>query len=405
MSNLTHDRPTQQKDRRASIDILRGFALLGILIMNIQGFAMVSMAYSNPTAHLDLSGVNWLVWALSHGLADMKFMALFSILFGAGIVLATERRDAAGRPSAGFFYRRNGWLLIFGLLHGYLIWFGDILVTYALAAFVVFWFRRWPLVVQFVCGGILVGLGPAILMGATRLGGEEELTATLKSMAPTAEAIGAEIRAYQGNWVDAFRFRATTTMEVQMTIPFYLFWRASGLMLIGMALYKAGILSAERSPRFYQIMVILGLLVGVPLVIASVVLLTANDWDPLFALIGPGHLLNYIGSLGMAAAYTGLIMLWTLSGLWTQLKHWLAAVGRMAFTNYILQSVLCSLIFYGFGLGLFGQLERWSQVLVVGAIWMLQLWISPLWLRYFRFGPLEWLWRSLTYFRVQPIRK
>ena len=121
MSNLTHDRPTQQKDRRASIDILRGFALLGILIMNIQGFAMVSMAYSNPTAHLDLSGVNWLVWALSHGLADMKFMALFSILFGAGIVLATERRDAAGRPSAGFFYRRNGWLLIFGLLHGYLI--------------------------------------------------------------------------------------------------------------------------------------------------------------------------------------------------------------------------------------------------------------------------------------------
>ena len=132
--------PTSRVERYASLDVLRGAALLGILIMNIQGFAMV-VAYVNPSVHMDLSGLNWWIWSLSHALADMKFMALFSILFGAGIVLGTARRDRIGQPSFSFFYRRYAWLLLFGLIHAYFLWHGDILVTYAICAFAVYWLR------------------------------------------------------------------------------------------------------------------------------------------------------------------------------------------------------------------------------------------------------------------------
>jgi uncharacterized protein len=152
-------------------------------------------------------------------------------------------------------------------------------------------------------------------------------------------------------------------------------------------------------------MALVGGVIGLPLVVLSAVMLSARVWDPLFALVGPGQLLNYIGSLGIAAAYIALIMRLVQSKLWPTFQHCLAAVGQLAFTNYILQSMLCTAIFYGFGLGLFGQVERWGQVLIVVLVWVLQLALSPLWLKRFRFGPLEWLWRSLAYFKVQPFRR
>ena len=405
MSDTSAAHPTSSSQRLASLDVLRGFALLGILIMNIQGFAMISAAYSNPSLHMDLSGLNWWVWALSHAFADMKFMAIFSILFGAGIILATKRRDAAGRSSFAFFYRRNGWLLLFGLIHAYLIWFGDILVAYAVAAFVVFWFRGFRVRWLFLTGVIMLSVAPALSIVGLWLSSEEEGVNLVYGLLPSTEAIAAEIQGYQGSWFDAFGVRAGTSIELQSYIPIFLFWRAGGLMVIGMGLYKLGILSAERSPRFYWTMALVGGVIGLPLVVLSAVMLSARVWDPLFALVGPGQLLNYIGSLGIAAAYIALIMRLVQSKLWTTFQHCLAAVGQLAFTNYILQSMLCTAIFYGFGLGLFGQVERWGQVLIVVAVWVLQLALSPLWLKRFRFGPLEWLWRSLAYFKVQPFRR
>lgn len=134
--------PISEHQRLSSIDTLRGFALLGILVMNIQSFAMISAAYTFPNLHMDISGVNLVIWTLSHVFADLKFMAIFSMLFGAGVILATQRRDQAGRRTWTYHYARTFWLLIFGMIHAYFIWYGDILVTYALCGFVVYWFRN-----------------------------------------------------------------------------------------------------------------------------------------------------------------------------------------------------------------------------------------------------------------------
>ena len=180
-------------------------------------------------------------------------------------------------------------------------------------------------------------------------------------------------------------------------------WRAGGLMLIGMALFKWRILSAARSDRFYGWMVAIGLLVGLPVIATGVVQNFAHQrrFEYSFFL---GWQFNHWGSLFVAAAYLGLVMLSIrrLPGL--RIWERLAAVGRMAFTNYILHSVLCTFIFYGHGLGLYGQVGRAGQQLVVLGVWIVQLAISPWWLARFRFGPLEWLWRSLTYWRLQPLR-
>lgn len=398
--------PVALKDRLDSLDVLRGFALLGILVMNIQGFAMVSGAYFDPSLHMDLTGLNWWIWAVSHVFADSKFMALFSLLFGAGIVLTTRRRGEAGKPAWTVFYRRNAWLLVFGQIHAYFIWSGDILVAYAIAGFVVFWMRGLKVLPLTIIGLVFLSIALALSLLGSLTAPLEMANELATSFSMTAAEISAEIEAFQGNWFQIMAERSAQSFDMQVgSIPFYLFWRAGGLMLIGMALLKADILSAKRSDRFYWIMAVAGLVIGLPLVITSATQLDANGWDPLFAQFGVGLLYNYVGSLGMTAAYIAIVMLMVRSGFLQGLQNRLAAVGRMAFNNYIMHSVLCTLIFYGAGLGFFGSVERWGQVLIVLAIWAIQLILSPLWLSRFRFGPLEWLWRSMTYWRIQPFRK
>ncbi|MCH1386691.1 MAG: hypothetical protein L7V34_03505 [Rhodobacteraceae bacterium] len=145
--------PISEHHRLSSMDTLRGFALLGILVMNIQSCAMISAAYTFPNMHVDISGVNLVIWTLSHVFADLKFMAIFSMLFGAGVTLATQRRDQAGQRTWSYHYSRTFWLLIFGMIHAYLIWYGDILVTYALCGFAVYWFRNLSAPTLFFIGG------------------------------------------------------------------------------------------------------------------------------------------------------------------------------------------------------------------------------------------------------------
>ena len=397
--------PVQGADRIASLDVLRGFALLGILIMNIQSFAMVEAAYLIPSQYGDLTGVNWWVWAVSHALADMKFMTLFSMLFGAGILLAIDARTAKGLPTLGHHYKRNFWLLIFGLIHAYLIWYGDILVTYALAAFMLYWLRNLRAFWLFVIGAVLLSL-PLLLMMSVSLAPVELQQDFLADFIYSPEDIAAELAAYRGTWGEVLAARIPVTVDMHLfAVPFFLLWRAAGVMLLGMGLYKAGVLAGTRSPQFYARLAVAGLAVGLPLVITSVIVQYRSDFDPLYTQGGPGLAFNYIGSIAMTLGYVGLFMRLSRSNWLPNLQSRLAAVGRTAFTNYILQSVLCSLIFYGFGLGLFGHVDRWGQILIVFAIWVLQLLLAPLWLARYRFGPLEWLWRSLTYMRLQPMRR
>jgi uncharacterized protein len=180
--------------------------------------------------------------------------------------------------------------------------------------------------------------------------------------------------------------------------------RSGGLMLVGMGLMQLGVFAAVRSYRFYATLAGVGYAVGLPVVAFGILDLTAHDFDPVHEYIVGGHF-NYVGSLFVALGHVGAVMLVCKAGLLPWLTARLAAVGRMALTTYLTQTVLCTTLFEGWGFGLFGELVRFQLLAVVAGVWLSQLAVSPLWLRHFRFGPMEWLWRSLTYGRLYPFRR
>jgi uncharacterized protein len=224
------------------------------------------------------------------------------------------------------------------------------------------------------------------------------------SWQPSQEMIEHELAAYQSGWFQQMTFRIPSSLMMQ-TFVFLIFflWRAGGLMLVGMALFKWGVFTAGRSKRFYSLLMIVGFGVGLPIVIYGVVQNFAANWSMDYARFF-GSQFNYWGSLLVSLGYIGLVMLLCQLPKLFSITRVFGAVGRMALTNYLLQTIICTTIFYGHGWGLFGQVERTGQVLIVLGVWILQLIISPIWLRYYRFGPAEWLWRSLTYWQIQSIR-
>ncbi len=401
--------PISAPERIIAIDVLRGFALLGILVMNIQGFATISAAYMNPTAYGTLEGGEYVVWLLCHLFADQKFMTIFSLLFGAGIVIMADRQQAKGRSAAALHYRRMAWLLVIGLIHGYLIWYGDILYIYALCGAIVFLLRRLPpwLLVVFGILSISVASAYSIMVGFSIPYWPEEQLLTLEreDWAPPADLVEKELAIYRGSWLEQLPHRAEATFFMQTFLFLILFlWRAGGLMLIGMALYRWGVLTGKRSNLFYTAMIVIGLFVGLPLIMYGVRCNFAAGWGIRYSFFHGGQF-NYWGSLMMSTAYIGAIMIACKYELLTRLLRPLAAVGQMALTNYLLHSIVCTTIFYGHGFGQFGHFSRVQQIMTVFAIWAVQLAVSPIWLHYFRFGPFEWLWRSLSYWHWQPIRR
>ena len=399
--------PLPATERIQSLDVMRGVAVLGILVMNIQCFAMIMAAYINPTAYGSLEGVNGWVWYLGHLFVDMKFMTIFSMLFGAGVIVMTSRREAAGRPSAGLHYRRMAWLLVFGLLHAHLLWYGDILYSYAMCGFVLYLFRKaspWLLItLGLVSTSVAFFIG--VFFGISMANGWMPVEAVADDWKPLADTIQAEVDAYRGSWSDQMSHRFKAAFFFQTVIFLIgIAWRAGGMMLIGMALYKLGVFSAARSKRFYVGLVGVGLLVGIPTIMYGVARNELAGWNVKYSFFfGPQF--NYWASILVALGWVGVVMLACKSEAVRPLTRPFAAVGQMALTNYLMQTVLCTFLFYGHGLGRFGMFERWQQLLVVVAVGALQLVVSPLWLRHFRFGPAEWLWRSLSYMKLQPMRR
>ena len=399
--------PVAETGRIDAIDVLRGFALLGILVMNIQSFAMPQAAYFNPTAYGDLEGANLHVWLVGRMFADQKFMTIFSMLFGAGIVLMAERAEVRG-GAGRVHYRRMGWLLVIGLLHAHLLWFGDILFTYAVCGMAVYPLRR-------LSPGRLIALGTALLAvtsvltvaaGLSLPYWPEDARAALtdEGWRPPPAAIEAELAVYRGGWLAQLPARSSAAFGFQTFIlAFWAFWRAGGLMLIGMALFKRGVFSAQRSPRFYAGLIAAAVLAGLPLQAYGLALDFARGWQVWSFFIGLQF--NYWPSIAVSLGYVGAVMLACRTPSLRGLTRPFAAVGQTALTNYLLQTVLCTTIFYGHGLGLFGSVDRAGQMGVAAGIWALQLAASPLWLRRFRFGPVEWAWRSLTYGERQPLRR
>jgi uncharacterized protein len=396
--------PVAQSSRIDAIDVLRGVALLGILTLNIQSFGMPAAAYENPAKFGDFEGVNRWVWRLTHVLAEEKFITIFSMLFGAGVVLMISRAAERG-PTLGLHYRRMAALLVFGALHGWFLWYGDILFCYALAGMVAYPFRKLKARTLLICGVglILAGFGFGALMKlAAPADAAREAAREFERRFPSAAQ---EIAGYRGDLIDNFRVRKPWTIFMQRyAVPWHLVWRTLANMLVGMALLKWRVFSAERSKRFYAVMSVAGFVIGWGLAITGIVQMERHGFEEAY-VTGRGHAFNAIGCEFAALGWIGLVMLVVGSGPGGVMRRALAATGRMAFTNYILQTVLATTVFYGFGLGLFGSVSRTGLLGITIAIWIvLLLWSAP-WLERFRFGPLEWIWRTLTYGKRQPFVK
>ena len=397
--------PVSAGDRFESLDVLRGVAILGILMLNVQAFFMAPNAYVYPPAHMDYSGANLTTWFIAHVFFEQKFITIFSALFGAGMLLMVGEAADASRK---LHFSRMRWLLVFGLIHLFGFWFGDILTTYAIAGFIIVFFRRmsptkliiWGVIWTLLSGLILVGL-----FGSFALIPEEaNMTPVDLGMAYSDERLAQIVNAYQSGFLQS---RAENALNAAGNFFFgtVLFGgRIIGVMFFGMALFKLGFLTAKWSVPSYLITTVVGLGIGLPLAWYGASHAIATDFELSGIWVNAGS--NYLGSLFVALGYASIVML-ICKAPWAKiLRYPFAAAGRMAFTNYLSQTLIMVFIGVGgIGLGLFGQLERVQQAQLVIAVWVFQLIVSVIWLQLFRMGPLEWLWRSLSYGKLQPILK
>lgn len=420
--------PVAPPQRIALLDTLRGFALLGILPMNIPTFAFSYYAYMYPPLSGGFPGPDMYAWAFGHVFFEMKMMTIFSMLFGAGVVLLTSRHARRGSPATALFLRRSAWLAIIGLLHAYLLWYGDILFSYALCGLVVFAMRRArprtlitvglllmliPTLVNLGIGAAMHELRAAALEATAALdpgeaphrgGAVEAWEGFRSSFYPTAETVAAERAAREGGFLDYLRMNAPQALEMQtFLLLLWGVWRITGAMLLGAALLKLGFLDGRASTRACAMLGVGGLAIGLPLAALGACLTIADHFDIVMLFLRDSQL-NYWASLPAALGYTGCIALLVRSGALTGLLSVFADIGRMALTNYLAQTILCLLLFTSLGLNLWNQLSRVELWGCVIAIWLVQAIVSVLWLRRFQFGPAEWLWRSLTYGRLQPLR-
>jgi uncharacterized protein len=424
--------PTGDKERIDSVDIVRGVALLGILLMNIAGLGL-SNAYSDPTISGGATGWNLKVWWINNMFFEGTMRGMFSMLFGAGIILFTSRttRVTNGVTVTDAYFRRMLWLFLFGVIHAYvLLWHGEVLYPYALIGLFAFSFRNWE-PKHLIAGAVFLLLVSTAL--ATKdyyhsnsvyeksavalvkktngqvLAKEDSASvdawkALVAERKPSPEKIKEDIVSRHKGYFSILMDKASMNQFMQTYIMYrYFFWDMFSMMLLGMAFLKNGIFRATKSNSYYLMLALAGYSIG----LATNYLETSYVVSNQFAVI-PMERVNITYDLGRVFTTFGhvaVIMLFIKSGILPFLQRALAAVGQMAFTNYIMQTIICNTIFLGFGFGLYGMLERYELYYIVFGIWILQLIWSPVWLHYFRFGPLEWGWRSLTYWEKQPFKK
>ena len=421
--------PITGKARIQSIDTLRGVALLGILLLNIIAFANPFAAYMDPRVDGATAGIDLATFMTMDILFEGSMRAIFSMLFGAGLLIFMAKPNTDPEYVKGLFYRRTLLLVAFGLFNAYiLVWAGDILYGYGMAGLVLFFFRDFSArklalysAIVFVLLTIMhSGLqyntrtlkseadAVAALPAGTELSDEQQSAVDswigfLETQAMTPELIQEELETKQAGYVANFIGAAKSNIIMQ-TITFvgFVLWDVLAMMLLGMAFWKWGLFDASRSLRVYMTMLLLGFGIGIPL----------NYWETLTYVnsgFEPHWIANMrptydIGRLSLAMGYIGLVMVICKIGVLGAVRNALAKVGQMALTNYLSQSLICNVIFMGFGFGLAGELARHQIYYVVIGVWIFQLVTSSLWLRHYRFGPAEWLWRSMTYKKIQTLK-
>lgn len=389
--------PTIATQRIESLDLIRGIAVCGLVAINSIEFGFGSIELIYP---LDFSQLDRTLWAIVMGLGCGKFVTLFGALFGAGMLLFCSRAEASGRPASGVYLPRLGWLLLFGILHAYLLWYGDILVTYAVTGFALFWCRNWPAKVFLLIGGILLATFVVpVLLGALvcQFIDFSEYREDAKEIIESIRSEQAsETAALTGSLGEQLKHRAIYAFLYQLfAIPFYLFWISAMNMCFGMALMKSGFFDGGWTKARLRKTTILFLSAGLPLTLGGYATFAFASPEPAPLLWGYSA---FFGGLPLVAfGYAGLGVMWSQREKPGFLRKGLTAVGRMAFTNYISQSVILGLIYYGHGFGLRGQLDFHEAMMIVPCVWIAQMIASSWWLNRFQFGPLEWLWRRLTY--------
>lgn len=396
--------PVEPKARIQALDLIRGLAILGILAVNADGFAAPLTAYGSvetwPFPNEGATAIaKWVMDAFFHE----KFITLFSMLFGVSLFLVGgERGDRVRGP---LVWRRVGWLFAIAMIHGFVIWWGDVLSLYATTGLIMLWCRSWKPRNLMVVGSVLF-----ILMGALQaapaalyLAPPATRAEVLAKMVPGPEklverkaTVAAEIAEAKASFVGAAALNARSYLKL-MTFELFYIPLTLGLMMIGLSLFKTGFLAGRSSARRY------GVMIGVGAVALAVVSWLAWQEDVAEVLIlGGGGAVALLTPLISLAYASALILLWRAGA------RWLAPLGRagqMAFTNYLTQSIIMTSIFYGGRGGLMGEVDRPGLWAIVVVIWIVQLIWSTLWLSRFQMGPLEWVWRSLTYWRLLPIRK
>ncbi|HQR06098.1 MAG TPA: DUF418 domain-containing protein [Gemmatales bacterium] len=429
--------PVAEAQRLKIIDALRGVALLGILLMNIPGFSMAQ--YSSEVYRSDPTNVNFWVSAVISVFFEGKMRALFGMVFGAGIVLFVTKKEQAGTPVTLLFYRRMFWLVIFGLIHAHLIlWIGDILYLYGICGMIVYLLRNIKPIylVMAVPLVALVDFGAGTLFyqhirtqriayveASTAVAAKKPLTAEQtkaladwreleKSLIPNRQDAQDNTRKMKSDYATVAGYLRPLSLQFQTKFIIIEVWDSIALMLLGIALYRWAFLSGQWSNSSYWKVLAIGYGIGLPLVSYNFYhgFLTHPNHEASLARmelvpIEWTSLIYPFQRILLVLAHASVIILLYKANVAPRLFRSLIAVGQMAFTNYIMHSVICTLFFFGYGLNYYGEFQYYQIYFVVFGIWIVQLILSPIWLHYFLFGPLEWLWRSLTYWKIQPFRR
>lgn len=432
MQDLTQPKiaATLGMERIQSLDVMRGFVLFGILLMNINGFGLAK-AYSDPTVSGGYTGYNLYTWITTNMFFEGTMRALFSLLFGVGMFIFLDRllKKDAGIKAADIYFRRLMYLLVFGLIHGYLLlWVGEILYQYALMGFLVYSFRQMAPKRLIAVAILLISIGTFwnymdykdtkkfvanVEEAAVYKAEGKELTKELKVASErwekreegrTPEAVAEYNAEMHKGYFRVVAFLAPTNYEFDTIWPYRDdVWDVLSMMLIGIALFRWNVLSGAKSFGFYGVMALIGYVLGLAINYYEVYIILDSDFSLLS--FSKSSITYFWGRLFISFGHVGAIMLFCKSGILAGFQHSMAAVGKMALTNYMMHSVICMMIFTGVGFGMFGKLQRFELLYVVFSIWIFQLILSPIWLKYFYFGPMEWLWRSLSYKKRQLFKR
>lgn len=427
--------PVTQSERIVVLDSVRGIAILGILLMNIGLFALPGPVGHDPSVMKE-TGLNYYWWYITAMIFDGTQRALFSMLFGAGIILFIGRQEnrSEGLQPADYFFRRQLWLIAFSLFDVFiLLWNGDILLDYACFGMMLFTFRklqpRTLIIAASVCLALMlarenrdfyqrksvIAKGEAVAAidtTKTKLTEDqkaelEEMTGFKKRTTPEGKQKRVEEakREVLGSYARVYEYRTNDYIDHLARFVFLYGWDILIFFFLGMAFYKNGVLTGKASVSIYAWMAVLGWAVGIPLAYLRVHALIDYNFN-FYEYVKHVPLQFYqLDRVARSLGLLGTIMLLYKSGVFNWFFRMLQPVGQMALTNYLSQSLICGLLFSGFAFGLYGKLQRYEVYNVVLIIWVFQIIFCNIWMRFFLYGPVEWLWRSLTYWKKQPLVK